>query len=37
MNPAKTQANYVYTLPPAKGRLNVSTAFGHMLMPSAQR
>ena len=37
VNPAKTQANDLYTLTPAKGRLNVPTALCHMLLPSAQR
>ena len=30
-------ANFLYTLTLVKGRLNVPTALGHMLMPSAQR
>ena len=37
MKPIKTQTNFVYTLKLAKGRLNVPTELGHMLMPSAQR
>ena len=37
MNPTVTQTNFLYTWTPAKGRLNVPTALGHMLMPSAQR
>ena len=35
MKPLKTQTNFLYTHP--EGRLNVPTALGHMLMPSAQR
>ena len=37
MNPLKTQTNFLNTFTPAKGRLNVPTALGHMLMLSAQR
>ena len=37
MNPTVTQTNFLYTQAPARGRLNVPTALGHMLMPSAQR
>ena len=37
MNPPETQTNFLYTLTPAKGGLNVPTALGNMLMPSAQR
>ena len=37
MNPLKTQTNYLYTQTLAKGRVNVPTALGHMLMPWAQR
>ena len=37
MNPIKTQTNFLYTQTLAKGRLNVPTALGHMLMSSAQR
>ena len=37
MNPFKTQTNFLYTETLAKGRLNVLTALGHMLMPLAQR
>ena len=36
MNPLKTQTNFLYTQTLAKGRLNVPTELGHMLMPSAQ-
>ena len=34
MNPFKTKTNFFVYL---KGRLNVPTTLGHMLMPSAQR
>ena len=37
MNPLKTQTNFLYTQTLAKGWLNVPTALGHMLMPSAKR
>ena len=37
MNLLKTQTNFLYTKTLAKGRLNIPTALGHMLMPSAQR
>ena len=37
MNPLKTQTNFLYTLTLAKGRSNVLTTLGHMLIPSAQR
>ena len=37
MKPLKTRKNFLYTLTHAEGRLNVLTALGHMLMPSAQR
>ena len=37
MKPLKTQTNFLYTWTLAKGRLNVPTALGHMVMPSAQR
>ena len=36
MNSTETQTNFLNTRTPAKGRLNVPTALGHMLMPSAQ-
>ena len=36
MNTLKTQTNFLYTQTLAKGRLNVPTALGHMLMPSTQ-
>ena len=37
IKPMETQTNFLYTWTPAKGRLNVPTALGHMLMSSAQR
>ena len=37
MNLLKTQTNILYTETLAKGWLNVPTALGHVLMPSAQR
>ena len=37
MKPLKTQTNFLYTYTHAEGRLNVPTALGNMLMPSAQR
>ena len=36
MSPLKIQTNFLNTLTLAKGRLNVPTALGHLLMPSAQ-
>ena len=36
MKPLKTQTHFLYTWTLAKGRLNVPTALGHMLMLSAQ-
>ena len=36
MNSEVTQTIFLYTSTPAKGRLNVPTALGHMLMPSAR-
>ena len=37
MKPLKTETNVSYTWTLAKGRLNVPTALGHMLLSSAQR
>ena len=37
MNPPETQTNFLYISRLAKGRLNVLTALGHMVMLSAQR